>query len=128
MHYYEINKLNMFQSSNITITINLFTVTNNVLSGKILEIYEDPKSWHNLFRQHIVERIDERIFCPLFSDDKGAPNASIRIFKGMMILNSTCSYPLLNSGKSSLSFLKNSNLFTTDFFRMKGEYLYPSAS
>ena len=45
-----------------------------------------------------------------------------------LLLNPTCSYPLLNSGKSSFSFLKNSNLFTTDFFRMKGAYLYPSAS
>jgi len=76
----------MFQSSNKTTTIKLFTATSSVLSGKILEIYEDPKSWHNLFRQHIVERIDERIFRPLFSDDQGAPNAPIRILIGMMIL------------------------------------------
>ena len=76
----------MFQSSNITAPIKLFTGTNSVLSSIILEINEDPKGLHNLFRKYIGERIDERIFRPLFSDSQGAPNAPIRILIGMMIL------------------------------------------
>ena len=55
----------------------------------------------------------------------------IEITKGngmLIIFNPTCSYPLINISKSTFSFLRNSDLFTTDFFRIKGAYLYPKAS
>jgi DNA topoisomerase-3 len=42
--------------------------------------------------------------------------------------NPSCTYPLLKSTKSRYRFFKNSFLFTTDFLRTKGAYLYPKAS
>jgi hypothetical protein len=56
------------------------------LSPRSQKVYENPQEWHNLFHREVVERIDEEAFRPLFSDSQGAPNASIRILIGMMIL------------------------------------------
>jgi hypothetical protein len=39
-----------------------------------------------MFREQITNRIDEELFRPLFCSNNGAPNASIRVLIGMMIL------------------------------------------
>ena len=46
----------------------------------------DPKSWHNLFYQHVTSKIDEDVFSVLFDPNQGRPNAPIRQLVSMMIL------------------------------------------
>lgn len=46
----------------------------------------DPKSWHNLFYEHITSEIDEDVFSVLFDPDIGRPNAPIRQLAAMMVL------------------------------------------
>jgi len=48
--------------------------------------YLKNDSWHNQFRNHVVMRVDESIFSVLYAEGQGAPNASIRVLVGMMIL------------------------------------------
>jgi hypothetical protein len=76
----------MFYTTDKDTQLNLFSGTHTFLSGASLKVYEDGKSWHNLFRSEVTLRIDENIFRPLFCSDNGAPNASIRVLVGMMIL------------------------------------------
>jgi len=76
----------MFSKSNPRTPIKLFTGANSLLVGRQQKFYESEHGWHNQFRQQVVERIDESIFRPLFSDGQGAPNASIRVLVGMMAL------------------------------------------
>jgi len=76
----------MFRRSNKTTQPTLFSSTNSLLTGKSLKVYEDNNKWHNQFRVHVTNRIDEELFRPLFKDNFGSPNAPIRILIGMMIL------------------------------------------
>jgi len=76
----------MFRKTKTASQLNLFTSTQSQLSGKAKRIYEDDKEWHNQFRERILEMIDEEIFRPLFIEDFGAPNSSIRVLVCMMIL------------------------------------------
>ena len=46
----------------------------------------DSAAWHNVFYEHLVSKIDEASFAPLFSDSRGRPNAAIRILVGMIVL------------------------------------------
>jgi len=64
----------------------LFTETRTLLPEASLKTYSDQKGWHNQFREQITCRIKEELFRPLFCQDDGAPNASIRVLIGMMIL------------------------------------------
>lgn len=66
--------------------LNLFSSPSSFLSGRSQNIYLDETAWHNQFRTQVIMRIDENIFSPLFCKDNGAPNASIRVLIGMMIL------------------------------------------
>jgi hypothetical protein len=66
--------------------LNLYSSTHTFLSGASLNAYEDKEEWHNLFLEQITLRIDEDIFRPLFCLDNGAPNFSIQVLVGMMIL------------------------------------------
>ena len=66
--------------------INLFSSSSNLLSGKSQKIYDDSEGWHNKFREVITIRIDESLFKPLFCDNNGKPNASLRVMLAMMIL------------------------------------------
>ena len=66
--------------------LNLYSSTHTFLSGASLNAYEDKEEWHNLFLEQITLRIDEDIFRPLFCTDNGAPNFSIQVLVGMMIL------------------------------------------
>jgi len=76
----------MFRQSKTTSQLNLFTSSHSHLSGKAKKIFVDGDKWHNQFRERILEKIDEDIFRCLFTEDLGAPNASIRVLVGMMIL------------------------------------------
>jgi hypothetical protein len=51
-----------------------------------MNYYLKNDSWHNQFRKQVVMLVDESIFSVLYTKDKGAPNASIRVLIGMMIL------------------------------------------
>jgi len=76
----------MYRRSNKSQQLSLFTNTHTLLTGRALKTYEDNHEWHNQFRIQVTERIDEDLFRPLYREDFGAPNASIRVMIGMMIL------------------------------------------
>jgi hypothetical protein len=76
----------MYRRSSKTSQLSLFTSTATLLKGKALKAYNDSEKWHNQFRVQVTSRINEDIFRPLFHENFGAPNASIRILIGMMIL------------------------------------------
>ncbi|MDR0795519.1 MAG: transposase [Tannerella sp.] len=76
----------MYRRSSKSSQLNLFTSADTLLRGKALKFYTDTEKWHNQFRVQITNRIDEDIFRPLFHEHHGAPNASIRVLTGMMIL------------------------------------------
>ena len=46
----------------------------------------DPKTWHNVFYDHVTSKVDEPVFSVLYSASRGRPNASIRILVAMLIL------------------------------------------
>jgi hypothetical protein len=75
----------MFKKSKNT-QINLFSSSSSLLSGKSQKIYDDDQGWHNKFRELVTMRIDESMFKPLFCDNNGTPNASLRVMLAMMIL------------------------------------------
>jgi hypothetical protein len=76
----------MFTKTKKESQLNLYSHTNQFLSVSSQKVYEDSNSWHNLFREQVTMRIDEELFRPLFSQDNGAPNSSIRVLVSMMIL------------------------------------------
>lgn len=76
----------MFKKSPESDQLNVFTSGQSLFSGKSLTMYEDSKAWHNQFRNQVTMRIDEGIFRPLFCEDNGSPNASIRVLIAMMVL------------------------------------------
>jgi len=76
----------MFRRSSKTSQPKLFSNLQSLLTGKSLKVYEDKNEWHNQFRVQVTYRIDEEPFRPLFCEDFGSPNASIRVLVGMMVL------------------------------------------
>ena len=50
----------MIKKSNKTQQVSLFTSVLNLLNGKALKAFDDNQKWHNQFRSHITERIDDR--------------------------------------------------------------------
>ena len=76
----------MYRRSNKSSQLNLFSSAQSFLPVKARKIFEDDQKWHNQFRVHITQRIDEDLFRPLFCEDFGAPNTSIRVLVGMMVL------------------------------------------
>jgi len=76
----------MFRKSSKEPQFDIFgSVPSLLTEGAVLK-YNDKKHWHNQFRQEVVNRIDETHYKVLFNDTMGAPNASIRLLAGMMIL------------------------------------------
>ena len=75
----------MFRKSKKEQQLTIFS-NYSFLPVKSLKNFEDSNKWHNQFRIQITERIDEEIFRPLFCNDNGAPNSSIRLLIAMMIL------------------------------------------
>jgi hypothetical protein len=66
--------------------LNIFSSPSALFSGRSQKIFEDKTAWHNTFRQQVTFRIDENLFKPLFCNNNGTPNASIRVLISMMVL------------------------------------------
>jgi len=76
----------MFRKSNKERQIDLFGSVPTLLPDNATDKYNDKSYWHNQFRQEIAHLIDESPYKVLFNDKMGAPNASIRLLVGMMII------------------------------------------
>ncbi|MBN2738762.1 MAG: transposase [Spirochaetales bacterium] len=76
----------MFKKSLESSPLNIFTSPKSLFSGNSLKMYEDEQAWHNQFRKQVTMRIDENIFRPLYCQDNGTPNASVRVLVAMMVL------------------------------------------
>jgi hypothetical protein len=76
----------MFKKSNKEPQLDAFTSVPMMLESSAFKQYSDQGHWHNQFHDQIVMRIDETIFSILYNSTTGAPNSSIRILVGMMIL------------------------------------------
>jgi hypothetical protein len=76
----------MFKKSNKEPQLDAFTSVPMMLESSAFKQYSDQGHWHNQFHDQVVMRIDETIFSTLFNSTTGAPNSSIRILIGMMIL------------------------------------------
>lgn len=76
----------MFRKTESEVQLDLFSSPGELMSGTAGNYYQREDSWHNLFRKEVLMRIDEEIFKPLYCDNNGTPNASIRVLVGMMIL------------------------------------------
>lgn len=76
----------MFKKSSESSQLNLFTSPKSLFSGNSLKMYEDEHAWHNQFRTQITMRVDENIFSPLYCQDNGTPNATVRVLVAMMVL------------------------------------------
>ena len=84
----------MFRKSNNNKQSTFFD-SNTLFKGTPLKNFEDSSAWHNLFREQVTERIDEEIFRPLYCENNGTPNASIRVLVAMIILKDA--YGMSNS-------------------------------
>ena len=76
----------MFRKTDKESQVDLFSGVSSVLSKGSLKDYNDDGHWHNQFRDQIVSRIDETIFKVLFNKTTGAPNASVSLLVGMMVI------------------------------------------
>lgn len=76
----------MFRKTDKEKQVNLFSGVSSVLDGGSLKQYSDASHWHNQFRKQVVSRIDETVFKVLFNETTGAPNASVSLLIGMMVL------------------------------------------
>lgn len=76
----------MFKKSNKEPQLDAFSSVSSMLDSHASKQYSDHTHWHNQFREQVVMRIDESIFSILFNQNTGAPNASVRILIGMMVL------------------------------------------
>jgi hypothetical protein len=76
----------MFKKSKQNEQLSLFTSSNVLLNNRALKYFNNNLEWHNQFRIQVVQRVDEEVFRPLFSDGVGAPNASVRTIFGMLSL------------------------------------------
>jgi len=76
----------MFKKSDNHKQLDAFSSPIEYLKDSSMNYYLKNDSWHNQFREQVLMRIDESQFSVLYSNEKGAPNASIRVLVGMMIL------------------------------------------
>ena len=76
----------MFKKSDKHKQLDAFSSPIEYLKDSSMNYYLKNDSWHNQFREQVVMRVDESLFSVLYSNGKGAPNASIRVLIGMMIL------------------------------------------
>ncbi len=76
----------MFKKSDKHKQLDAFSSPIEYLKDSTMNYYLKNESWHNQFRQQVVMRVDESIFKVLYTEITGAPNASIRVLVGMMIL------------------------------------------
>jgi hypothetical protein len=76
----------MFRKSISNTQLDIFTSPSSFLKGKALKKLSSPSEWHNLFHKEVTSRIDEEVFRPLFCDNNGTPNSSVKLLVAMMIL------------------------------------------
>ena len=76
----------MFKKSDKHKQLDAFSSPIEYLKDSTMNYYLKNDSWHNQFRQQVVMRVDESIFRMLYTEITGAPNASLRVLVGMMIL------------------------------------------
>jgi Transposase domain (DUF772) len=76
----------MFKQSDKHKQLDAFSSPIEYLKDSTMNYYLKNDSWHNQFRQQVVMHVDESIFKVLYTQITGAPNASIRVLVGMMIL------------------------------------------
>ena len=76
----------MFKKSDEHKQLDAFSSPIEYLKDSTMNYYLKNDSWHNQFRKQVVLRVDESIFSVLYTKITGAPNASIRVLIGMMIL------------------------------------------
>jgi hypothetical protein len=76
----------MFRKSSKSAQFDIFGSVPSLLPEGATRKYNDSSYWHNQFRKEVLDFIDETHFKVLFNDTMGAPNASIRLLVGMMIL------------------------------------------
>lgn len=76
----------MFKKSDDNPQLGIFSSPTEYFRDSKKKKYLKNDSWHNQFRTHVVMRVDESIFSVLYTSGTGAPNASIRVLVGMMIL------------------------------------------
>ena len=76
----------MFRKTDKESQVDLFSGVSSVLAKGSLKQYNDNGHWHNQFRNQIVSRIDETNFKVLFNETTGAPNASVSLLVGMMVI------------------------------------------
>lgn len=76
----------MFKKTDDSVQFNMFSNPKDLLNEKSRKKFSDPGAWHNLFRNHVLSGINEDHFRPLFTEAMGAPNSSIKLLLGMMII------------------------------------------
>jgi len=76
----------MYKKSADNPQLDIFSSPTEYFRDSKKKKYLKNDSWHNRFRTHVVMRVNESIFSVLYTRGKGAPNASIRVLVGMMIL------------------------------------------
>lgn len=76
----------MFKKSVEHKQLDAFSSPIEYLKDSTMNYYLKNDSWHNQFRKQVVMHVDESIFSVLYTEITGAPNASIRVLVGMMIL------------------------------------------
>jgi len=76
----------MFKKTDDSIQFNMFSDPKDLLNEKSRKKFSDSGAWHNLFRNHVLSGIDEEQFRPLYTQIMGAPNSSIKLLIGMMII------------------------------------------
>ena len=76
----------MFRKSDSNPQLDLYGSVSSHLQGGSLRKYNDQRHWHNQFRTQVFSHIDEDLFKGLFHQTTGAPNASVSLLVGMMIL------------------------------------------
>ncbi|ULB33765.1 hypothetical protein [Proteiniphilum propionicum] len=67
----------MFKESGKNPQLDMFSSPSGMLRGSSLKDYLKNDSWHNIFLEHVVARVNEDIFKVLYSSDNGTPNAPV---------------------------------------------------
>ncbi|ULB34475.1 transposase [Proteiniphilum propionicum] len=117
----------MFKKSDENPQLGIFSSPTEYFRDSKKKEYLKNDSWHNRFRNHVVMRVDESIFRPLYSNGTGAPNASIRILVGMMILKEgqgwsdaqlfeNCAYNLLVRSALGLMSLEDAEPVSSTYY------------
>jgi len=76
----------MFRKTDKIVQTNIFTSATNLLKGRSYDLFSDEQSWNNRFRQQVLSRIEEEDFSVLYTEATGAPNSSIVVLMGMIII------------------------------------------